>query len=94
MESNSNLTGTTIHEEPIEIGGHTVVSYIATGYEGPCAVRDEVQTEELICAFPNASEANRAARYATTQDGGYGSVIITPCSADHITHAKFVDWVF
>lgn len=88
------MTRELVHEEPMEIGGHTVHSEVPNGYEGPCAVRAADGTEKLICAFPSAPEAMRAAIYASTPDGGYGSTMIQPCTAQMVTHSEFSDWAF
>lgn len=82
------------HTEPLEIGGHTALSQIPPGYSGPCGVFEESSVETLICAFPSPVEAMRAAWYATTPDGGYGSVVVRPCDADRVTHSTFPDWAF
>lgn len=83
-----------IHQGPTEVGGETVVSSVEAGYEGPCAVLEDNGMDRFISAFPNFYEARRAAVYATTPDGGYGSTKIVPCKADEITHSKFDDWAF
>ena len=87
----------TIHREPLEIGGHTVTAMIDTNYAGPCSVQLSGRPRpesKALCAFPDFVEAARAARYASTPDGGYGSVVIMPCEASQITHAAFEDWAF
>lgn len=83
-----------IHQGPLEIGGHTVLTAVHAGYEGACAVLQANGSDRLICAFPNFNEARRAAVYATTPDGGYGSTRIVSCEVDRITHAEFQDWAF
>lgn len=87
------MSASKIHQEPLEIGVHSVESFVEVDYRGPCAVK-YISSKALICAFPSFSEALRAARYATTPDGGYGSVIITECSDEEITHAEFIKWAF
>ena len=82
-----------IHQEPLEIAGATVTSEVDDDHQGSCKVI-EAFSEKLICAFPNFQESKRAAIYATTPDGGYGSVRIVACSSDQITYAEFVDWAF
>lgn len=88
------MTRELVHEEPMEIGGHTVHSEVPNGYEGPCAVRAANGTEKLICAFPSTLEAMRAAIYASTPNGGYGSITIQPCIPQMVTHIEFADWAF
>jgi hypothetical protein len=84
-----------IHREPLEIGGHTVTAMIGTNYAGPCSVQETGRPEsKAFCAFPDFVEAARAARYASTPDGGYGSVVIMPCESREITHTAFEDWAF
>lgn len=83
-----------IHQGPSQLGGETVVSTVKAGYEGPCAVLEDNGHDRFICAFPNVNEAIRAAIYASTSNGGYGSTKIVQCKADQITHAEFVDWAF
>lgn len=82
------------HSEPLEIGGHTARSQIPAGYSGPCGVFEDGVSETLVCALPSLDEAMKAARYATTPDGGYGSVVVRPCDASSVTHATFPDWAF
>lgn len=81
-----------IHVGPIEIGGEEVTTVLATDYLGPSKVVD--QHENVICAFADFNEAKNAAIYATTPDGGYGSVEIQACSIDEVTHEKWSDWAF
>lgn len=83
-----------IHQEPIQIGGHTVTANVPDDYKGPSAIFCETNNMKILCAFPTYTEAMIAARYASTPDGGYGSVVIEPCCADQITHAEFIDWAF
>ncbi len=82
-----------IHQQPLEVGGHTVTTELPNDYIGPCAVFESNFNNVFICAFNSLHEAASAAIYATTPDGGYGSTLIEPCSADMITHADFEEWL-
>ena len=83
-----------IYQEPQEIGGHEVSSFVCDGYDGPCAVYSRSGKDKLICAFPDYVEAKKAALYASTPDGGNGSVLVAPCNASQVTHSEFLDWAF
>lgn len=87
------MTDKVIFQQPFEIGGHEVSSKLPFGYDGPCAVLC-ASTDKTICAFLSLHDAVCAARYATTPDGGYGSVILSPCDVLHITHSDFASWAF
>ena len=84
-----------IHECPDEIGGHCAYSEIPVGYEGKCAIYNGgCFPEKEMAVFPSQPEAEAAARYATTPDGGYSEV--TAKVADktaQITHQTWLDWV-
>jgi hypothetical protein len=83
-----------IHQEPLEIGGETVISELPDGYEGPCAVVLDNYHNDLICAFQHVNDAIASAIYVTKPDGGYCSILVVPCCEDQITHKDFEDWAF
>jgi hypothetical protein len=84
-----------INECPDEIGGHRAYSEIPVGYEGKCAIYNgECFPEKEMAVFPSRREAEAAARYAITPDGGYSDVTakVAPPSSP-ITHQFWIDWV-
>lgn len=72
-------TGRIIHEGPMELGGERVESYLPDDYSGPCAITC-AGNGELIGVAADPEVALRIGRYATTPDGGFGSVHLEPSS--------------
>lgn len=71
--------GRILHEGPMELGGERVVSYLPDDYSGPCAITC-AGNGELIGVAADPEVALRIGRYATTPDGGFGSVDLEPSS--------------
>jgi hypothetical protein len=84
-----------IHKSPDEIGGDCAYSEIPVEYEGKCAIfNGECFPEREMAVFPNRREAEAAARYATTPDGGYSDVTAKVADkSSPITHKSWIDWV-
>ena len=84
-----------IHKSPDEIGGHCAYSEIPVGYEGKCAIYNgECFPEREMAVFPSQQEAEAAARYAITPDGGYSEVTAKVADeSSQITHPSWIDWL-
>lgn len=79
-----------IIEEPQQIGGHTVSSYLPEAYDGACRIVSS--NSESIAVLPNTLEAYKVAGFAITPNGGYGSVDIEPALIDDVTVKTFDEW--
>lgn len=83
-----------IYQAPAQIGGDTVTALVDSAYKGPCAVLEDNGQDVLVCALPDYEEARKAAIFATSPDGGYGSTKIIRCTKDDVTHEDFITWAF
>lgn len=92
VEESGHVEGQIIYEGPLEIGGETVTSYIPKHYLGKMSIMDDNGTK-VIAVMPTVEEGLRVAKYATSPDGGYGSVSIFAAGEERITHATFMDWL-
>ncbi|MFZ4701186.1 MAG: hypothetical protein ACOYMG_14145 [Candidatus Methylumidiphilus sp.] len=84
-----------IHKGLDEIGGSCAYSEIPVGYEGKCAIfNGGCFPEKEMAVFPSRQEAESAARYAITPDGGYSEVIAKVADkSSQITHQSWIDWL-
>ena len=85
---------TIIAEGPMQLGGEIAHSLVPDDYRGACKVVQDNLSDEVIVVLPSRQEAYRAARYAITPDGGYGSVRVTPAPDGRITCETFEAWAF
>lgn len=53
----------------------------------------EMQSDRIVATVPGLQDARAIARYAASQDGGYGDICICRCEAA-ITHNDFESWFF
>lgn len=80
-----------IHEGAMELGGERVVSYLPEDYSGPCSITCS-GNGKLIGVAVDPEVALRIGRYATTPDGGFGSVHLEPSSETPGYHS-FTDFI-
>lgn len=83
-----------LRQEPDEIGAHSAVTDVPEEYSGSCALFSSSGRDQVIAVFPCSEDAFRAARYAITPDGGYGSVYVSAAPGAKPTHESFDDWAF
>jgi hypothetical protein len=85
-------TGNIIHQEPDQIGGHIVVSNCPEGFDGKVIVRDG--SHKTISITPSLAVATSIAIFASSPNGGYGSIYISEAKTeDVVTHSTFYDWL-
>ena len=82
-----------IFQTALELGAHTVESCIPADYTGACSVIAASDGTSVIAVLPSLAEANRVAKYATSPDGGFGSVYIKQTDGA-CTHLSVQDWLF
>lgn len=84
--------GTIVHEGDMAVGGETVTSFVDSGYVGHCAVKKDISDQANIAVLSCYGKALSLARYATTPDGGYGSVVVV-ATDEPVTHFDTLNWV-
>lgn len=88
----ADMQGNIVHEGPMEFGGETVTSFVEAGYVGHCAVKQDSSDQANIAVLSCYGKALCLARYATTPDGGYGSVVVVPTD-EPVTHFDLLNWI-
>lgn len=67
---------------------------VREGYRGPCEVRIEAAGRDDRVVLPDVYEANRAAKFAVGDVGGYEMAVVVPAPDAKVTHRTWTSWAF
>jgi hypothetical protein len=77
-----------------DVLGTLVYSRLPQGYQGPTQVDLEGAHSRTVLCFPEVRDARLAAKFGVGELGGYRSAVLSPASAECVTHSKWSDWAF
>lgn len=83
-----------IGKQPDAIGGDYATTILPEDHQGPVSlvVRNSKGKRAIEATFPNLTEANTAACYAVSPDGGFSEVELTDGAGHPVTHTDWQKW--